>query len=346
MSMNMVENAVWTVPDSEDTHLAPSRALEYEELQNDNNRALEEMQDSIWALLYSAELQWAETDSPSLTTPCFENLQKENAHALNELQQLEKEIEAEKYAGKEDMVQMEFDIGNRFLDKSDHLEAESDFFKACCAFEFDMCEAEVTVNQQERAVEVIVASMENIMNDEKQRSKQWQDDFEVQIGEHVLTAFKSEDILQVEIEEVLKECDHLSARTKELREESRCIQASTHSLEWRAKQLLRGVDALKAKSGQHCTIKDPKKAAQKMLRAKAMVQREAQGFRKARSDRCFAEGCRRSLPRINQTSSQESRHQPALPVLLGRAGFSGWKKDLPLHENLEKDSKKDVCESA
>ena len=67
------------------------------------------MQDSIWALLYSAELQWAETDSPSLTTPCFENLQKENAHALNELQQLEKEIEAEKCAGKEDMIQMILD---------------------------------------------------------------------------------------------------------------------------------------------------------------------------------------------------------------------------------------------
>lgn len=326
--MKLVESAVWTLLDSEHALSAPSTPLEYEESHNDNARALKAMEDSVWALVCSAELQCAEADVPSLTAPDYEDLQKENRCALNELQQLENEIDAEKRAGEEDKIQMEFDVGNKLLDESDHLMAEADFLKT-----------EMAINQQETAFEVIMANIANMVQDGKRCSKQWQDEFEEEIGEEVLHAFAMEDILQVETEEVQKECDQLCSHAKKLREESDCIQSLTHR---RAKELLRGVDALKAESAQRRAMKAP----DKMQRAKAMVQREARNFLKAKSEHCFAKGRRRSPPKNKQPSSKVSCHQPALPVLLGRAGFLVSGRDIPPYDNPAKGSKKEVCGSA
>merc|ERR1719335_1826659 len=149
-----------------------------------------------------------------------------------------------------------------------------------------------------------------------------------------------EDILQVETEEVQKECDQLCSHAKKLREESDRIQSLNHR---RAKALLRGVDALKAESAQRRSIKAAEKMqAEKMQRAKAMVQQEAQHFLKGKSERCFAKGRRRSPPKNKQSSSQVSCQQPALPVLLGRTGFLVGGGDLPAHDNAAKVSKKEV----
>jgi len=333
MPVKMLENAVWTHQECAD--LPPSTPREYEELQEDNARALKELQDSVWALLYSAEEQCIESGFPSLTTPDYERFQKDNACALNELQQLEKEIEAEKYAGEEETIQMEFGVAKKILDESDHLKVESDCF-----------EAEMTLHQQETVFEVLIANMAKIMQDEKSHSKQWQEDFEEEMGEETLTAFEREDILQIETEVVLKECDQLDARAEELRKESDHIKALTCR---RAKELLRGAaaaDRLKAESARCIINTDPKKTGQKTQRAKAMVQKEAQDFLKAKSERCFSKGCKKLLPRTKEAGFQSKlqktptqAYAEALPVLLGSTGFMGRERDLALHGKPAKSGK-------
>jgi len=330
MPVKMLENAVWTHQECAD--LPPSTPWEYEELQEDNARALKELQDSVWALLYSAELQCIESGFPSLATPDYERFQKDNACALNELQQLEKEIEAEKRVGEKETIQVEFDVAEKFLDESDHLKVESDCF-----------EAEMALHQQETVFEVLIANMAKITQDDKSRSKQWQEDFEEEMGEETLTAFEREDILQTETEVVLKECDQLDARAEELLKESAHIKALTCR---RAKELLKGADRLKAESARCLINMDPKKTVQKTQRAKAMVQKEAQDFIKAKSERCFSKGCRRLLPRTKEAGFQsrlqktpKQAYAEALPVLLGRTEFMGRERDLALHGNPAKSGK-------
>jgi hypothetical protein len=117
----------------------------------------------------------------------------------------------------------------------------------------------------------------------------------------------------------------------------------------RAKELLRGVAAHKAESKRRLAIKAAENwqiSSYKTQKAKAMVQGEAHVFLKAKSARCVAEGCRRSPLKTKQPSSQASCHQPTLPVLLGKAGFLAKGRELPLHENQAKGTKKEVYGSS
>lgn len=294
--MKVAENDVWTLLETDDVFLTPRE--------------------------YSAGLQCAESDSPSVTAADYEDLQRENTRALYELQQLEKEIEAEKREGQADMIQMDLDVAKKFLDESDNLKVEADYLQV-----------ETSVMQQQRAFEGFLANMAQIMEDERLREKQWYDDFEEEIGEETLKGFEIERILQIETEEVLKECDQHHARTKELRKESERIQTLTDR---RARELLRGVEALNAESEKRRTMKQPKQAPEKMQKAKAMVQAEAQHLLKAKlsisRQKLMQKAEAQHFLKAKHPNSQARSHQPTLPVLLGRAGFVGRERDLPPHK--------------
>jgi len=161
--------------------------------------------DPVRALRACEDVQ--RVDSPSLVTLESEILHTSNICALKEMRRLQDEIEEEQRAGDEEMIQMELDVGEKFLDESDHLKAESDYLKA-----------EMILQQQETLLEVIACRMDRLLQDDNHHSKQWQEQFQEEIKQTKIEEEKRTEtiqriILQTEADDLLKKLDNLKAKS-------------------------------------------------------------------------------------------------------------------------------------